>query len=304
VYGYVELHGHRGARGLRPENTLPALMHALELGVDVLEFDLVMSADGELVLCHDLIVSDVTSADTAPAAEGAPYVGKPVISLTLPQLHTLEVGRRRPRCPEDPFAATQVPVPGLRMPTLGAALDLIEALGAGHVRLNLDLKTDPTRPDLSADPRRLTDLVVAELDRRGLLRRSSILAFDWRILEIVRPLGIPRYALVEKPTMSPEWMNGIHLDDFGGSLVEAARAAGATALSPEWVLIDHEVMEQARRHGMPVIAWTVNDVAEAGRLIDLGVSGIVTDYPDRMRPLWRSRGFPLPAPLSRCCCCC
>ena len=50
MYGYVELHGHRGARGLRPENTLPALMHALELGVDVLEFDLVMSADGELVL--------------------------------------------------------------------------------------------------------------------------------------------------------------------------------------------------------------------------------------------------------------
>ncbi|MBX6387213.1 MAG: glycerophosphodiester phosphodiesterase, partial [Microbispora sp.] len=130
MHGYVELHGHRGARGLRPENTLPGLAFALELGVDALEFDVAMSADGQLVLTHDLHVSAVTSADTGMAVPGDemfPYVGKPIIALTLPQLRTLDVGVRLPERPDDRFALTQVPLPDTRMPTLGAVLGLVGA---------------------------------------------------------------------------------------------------------------------------------------------------------------------------------
>ncbi|MFC0865123.1 glycerophosphodiester phosphodiesterase family protein [Sphaerimonospora cavernae] len=297
----VELHGHRGARGLRPENTLPGLAFALELGVDALEFDVAMSADGEIVLTHDLVVSSVTSADTgmaAPSDEMFPYVGKPIISLTLPQLRTLDVGVRLPQRPDDQFAMTQVPLPDTRMPTLGAVLGLIGALGADDVRLNVELKSDPTRPDLSADPGKFTELVVAELDRHDRLSRSAILSFDWRILEAARPMTERRYALVERDTMYPVWMNGLRPSDFADGVAGAAAAVGATTLSPDRRIVDAALMADAARHDLPVVVWTVNDPAEAGRLIELGVSAVVTDYPDRMRRLWQARKLPLAEPVS------
>lgn len=300
----IELHGHRGARGLRPENTLPGLAFALELGVDALEFDVAMTADGEIVLTHDLIVSPVTSMDTGmavPQDEMFPYVGKPIISLNLPQLRTLDVGVRLPERPDDPFALTQVPLPDTRMPTLGAVLGLLAALGADKVRLNIELKTNPTRPDLSADPHKFTELVITELERHDRLSRAAILSFDWRVLEAARPLVDQRYALVRRDTMHPVWMNGLHLADFAtGSdeetsrLAAAAEAVGATTLSPHRAIVDLALMADAARRGLPVVVWTVNDPAEADRFIDMGVSGIVTDYPDRMRCLWRTRGLPLP----------
>ncbi|MEU8175054.1 glycerophosphodiester phosphodiesterase family protein [Microbispora hainanensis] len=301
MHGYVELHGHRGARGLRPENTLPGLAFALELGVDALEFDVAMSADGQLVLTHDLHVSAVTSADTGMAVPGDemfPYVGKPIIALTLPQLRTLDVGVRLPERPDDRFALTQVPLPDTRMPTLGAVLGLIGALGADHVRLHVELKSDPTRPDLCADPRRFVEEVVHELARHDRLSRSALLSFDWRILEIARPMVERRYALVERDTMTPAWMNGIRLGEVGDDLAAAAAAVGATALSPDRVLVDEALMTGAARQNLPVVVWTVNEPDEAARLIDLGVAGIVTDYPDRMRRLWKARGLPLPGPVT------
>ncbi|MEV1198403.1 glycerophosphodiester phosphodiesterase family protein [Microbispora rosea] len=301
MHGYVELHGHRGARGLRPENTLPGLAFALELGVDALEFDVAMSADGQLVLTHDLHVSAVTSADTGMAVPGDemfPYVGKPIIALTLPQLRTLDVGVRLPERPDDRFALTQVPLPDTRMPTLGAVLGLIGALGADDVRLHVELKSDPTRPDLCADPRRFVEEVVHELDRHDRLSRSALLSFDWRILEVARPMVERRYALVERDTMIPAWMNGIRLGEVGGDLAAAAAAVGATALSPDRVLVDEALMTGAARQGLPVVVWTVNEPDEAARLIDLGAAGIVTDYPDRMRRLWKARGLPLPGPVT------
>ncbi|GII28331.1 glycerophosphodiester phosphodiesterase family protein [Planotetraspora mira] len=300
MHGYVELHGHRGARGLRPENTLPGLAFALELGVDALEFDVAMSADGQLVLTHDLIVSPVTSADTGmatPDDEMFPYVGRPINSLTLAQLRTLDVGVRLPQRPDDVFALTQVPLPDTRMPTLGAVLGLIGALGADKVRLNVELKSNPTRLDLSADPVEFAERVVKELDKHDKLSRASLLSFDWRVLKAAEQLVDQRYALIERVTANPEWMNGLDLADFDGDIPAAAAEVGATTLSPDRVLVDEALMAGASLRGMPVVVWTVNDPEEASRLIDMGASAIVTDYPDRMRRLWKARNLPLPEPV-------
>lgn len=294
----VEIHGHRGARGLRPENTLPGLVHALELGVDALEFDVALTADRRLVLTHDLIVSAVTSADTVPVVRDDPmfpYVGKPIGALTLAQLRTLDVGVRFPRHAGDAFAPTQVPLPGTRMPTLGAVLGLVSAYDAEGVRVHVELKSDPTRPDLSPDPAEFTELVVAELDRHDRLGGAAILSFDWRIVDHAGRVApqTARYALIEADTMSPAWLAGRDLADFGGNAGAAAASVGATAVSPEHVLVDEGFMAGT---ALPVVAWTVNDADEAARLIDLGVAGVVTDYPDRMRELWQGRGLPVPPP--------
>ncbi|MGW4644011.1 glycerophosphodiester phosphodiesterase family protein [Sphaerisporangium sp. NPDC004334] len=297
----VEIHGHRGARGLRPENTLPGMAFTLGVGVHAIEFDVALSADRRLVLTHDLTVSPVTSTDTGPAIPGDPafpYVGKPIRSLSQQQLRTLDVGVRHPKSPSDRFARTQVPVPGTRMPTLGAVLALVDAYGGDGVRLNVELKSDPTRPDLSGDPAELTELVVAELDRHGRLGGAAILSFDWRVLRAAESLIAERYALVEKATLTPAWLGLDHVADFGGDIAAAARSIGATTLSPDRVLVDERLMARAAAAGLPVAVWTVNDPEEAGRMIDLGVAAIVTDYPDRMRELWSSRGLPLPAPAA------
>ncbi|GAA3108367.1 glycerophosphodiester phosphodiesterase family protein [Streptosporangium carneum] len=300
---HAEIHGHRGARGLRPENTLPGLAHALELGVDALEFDVALTADRRLVLTHDLTVSPVTSADSRPAFRDDPlfpYVGRAVGELTLAQLRTLDCGVRLPRTPDDRFAATQVPVPETRMPTLGAVLGLVDAYGADRVRLHVELKSDPTRPELSADPLELTELVVAELDRHDRLGGAAILSFDWRILRAARSLApaTPRYALVERETVAPVWFDGLRLEDFDGDLSAAALAAGGTVLSPDHVMVDEELARRAEKSELPLVVWTVNEPGRAALMLDLGVAGIVTDYPDRMRALWAERGMPVPARVS------
>ncbi|TMS00042.1 glycerophosphodiester phosphodiesterase family protein [Nonomuraea basaltis] len=291
----VEIHGHRGARGLWPENTLPGMSRTMELGVHALEFDVALTADRRLVLTHDLKVSAVTSADRRPLHVGDPlypYVGKPINALTLAQLRMLDVGVRLPRHLDDPFALTQVAMPETRMPTLGAVLGLVNAYEAEGVRLHVELKSDPTRPELTPDPEMFTELVVDELDRHGRLGNVAILSFDWRIIRHAAEIapGTRRFALIELDTL--HWH-----DDLGDDIPAAARAAGATTLSPEHVMVDEALMAQAAAAGLDVAVWTVNEAGLAGRLLDLGVSGVVTDYPDRMRDLWRERGLELPDPV-------
>ncbi|MDP9863727.1 MULTISPECIES: glycerophosphodiester phosphodiesterase family protein [Streptosporangium] len=300
---HAEIHGHRGARGLRPENTLPGFAYALELGVDALELDVALTADRRLVLTHDLTVSAVTSADTRPARHGDPlfpYVGRPVGELTLAQLRTLDCGVRLPRHPEDRFVGTQVPVPDTRMPTLGAVLGLVDAYGADGVRMHVELKSDPTRPELSADPQEFTELVVAELDRHHRLDGAAILSFDWRILRAARSLApaTRRYALIERATMDSAWLDGLRLEDFDGDIPAAAVAAGGTALSPDHVLMEEELARRAEKAELPLVVWTVNEPGRAAEMLDLGVAGIVTDYPDRMRALWAERGMRVPPPAT------
>ena len=267
----------------------------MELGVHALELDVALTADRRLVLTHDLTVSAVTSADSRPVTAGDPafpYVGKPVNSLTLAQLRTLDVGVRLPRHPDDPFALTQVAMPDTRMPTLGAVLGLVNAYAAESVRLHVELKSDPTRPALTPDPAVFTEMVIDELDRHGRLRNAAILSFDWRIIGRAAELApeTRRFALIELDTL--DW-NG----PLGDDVPAAARDAGATTLSPEHVMVDERLMAQAGRAGLDVAVWTVNDTGLAARMLDLGVSGIVTDYPDRMRELWEERGLALPEPV-------
>jgi glycerophosphoryl diester phosphodiesterase len=271
------------------------MSRTMELGVHALELDVALTADRRLVLTHDLTVSAVTSADRRPVHAGDPlfpYVGKPINSLTLAQLRTLDVGVRLPRHLDDPFAITQVAMPETRMPTLGAVLGLVNAFEAEDVRLHIELKSDPTRPELTSDPEMFTEMVVEELDRHGRLGNVAVLSFDWRIIAHAARLapGTRRFALIELDTL--HWH-----DDLGDDVPAAARDAGATTLSPEHVMVDEALMAQAAAAGLDVAVWTVNEAGLAGRMLDLGVAGIVTDYPDRMREVWRERGLELPDPV-------
>lgn len=295
-----DVQGHRGARGLRPENTLPAFMAALELGVSTLELDVGVTADGVVVATHDRLVSPLKCRDTAPAfpADPAfPYLRKPVRGLTLDQLKTLDLAHRHPRDPaDDALLRTQRPVPGTRIATLAEVFELTHRYGADEVRFNIETKVDPRHPQETLEPETFTYRLLGVIEECGMTGRASIQSFDWRTLLVARQAlpGLDRVALAEPRTLGRRWLAGLDLDAFGGDVAAAAAMVGAHALSPDHLFLDRRMLASAHDRRLRVVPWTVNEPAALHRLIELGVDGIITDYPDRLRDVLGARGMPLP----------
>ena len=279
-----EIQGHRGARALRPENTLPGLAHALSVGVDAIEFDVTLTADGGLILAHDLTVDATTITGSGD------YVGRRWADLTLAQVATLDAGYRRP---PEPFEATFVPVPGTGVPTLGQVCRLIAEAGAAEVTLAVELKTDASWP--AADVARLADGALATLAAHGLTRQARILAFDWRVLRAARAgdQSVPRVALIEPRTWAQgsPWLAG---QDTAAGMAVAARGIGAAWLSPWDPLTSADLVAETHREGLRIVPWTVNEPDRMGALIEYGVDAIVTDRPDVLRGVFAERGHTLP----------
>lgn len=275
----VEIQGHRGARGLWPENTVPGFARTLEIGVDVLELDVGLTADGVPVLHHDQALRSDTVRDRGPYRPRDPmypYVGRLIGELTLAQIKTVDAGILHER-----FAKTQTPLPGAEVPTLAEVCELV----APHdVRLAVEIKTDPSWPEVET----ITATTVKVLESYGLTERSRILAFDWRVLGVARGLlpGGERVALVEPDTLDASWLAG---QDPAGGLVAAAARAGATMISPKRVMVTPELVAAAHDLGLAVVVWTVNDPVEMVRHIAFGADAIVTDYPDRLRAVLEDR---------------
>jgi glycerophosphoryl diester phosphodiesterase len=315
-----DLQAHRGGLALRPENTLSAFGNALQLGVSTLELDVQITRDGSAVVTHDRRVDGVKCQDTAPAAPGDPeypYVGKYVNTLSLAQVRTLDCGERRPRDPaSDPFLPTLEMVPGSRMPTLREVFGLVERYDADDVMLNIETKVEAAAPQETAPREQFVQVVARDVRRSGLLRQVTIQSFDWGALMRMRQVEprLPLVALtnrdflqVGRPGASP-WLGGIDIDDFGGSLVAAAASFGASAISPVHGFpqngrvtdpgyepyVTRAMVREAHAAGLKVVPWTVDDVPTMAKLIDDGVDGIITDFPDRLRELMAGRGLRLP----------
>ena len=290
-----EIQGHRGARALRPENTLPGLAHALAIGVDAIEFDVTLTADDGLILAHDLTVDATTIR--------GPHVGTRWRDLTLAQIAALDAGWRSP---PEPFEDTFVPVPGTGVPTLDQVGRLITEAAATHVTLAVELKTDPSW--LDRDVTTLTELALTTLAAHNLTGRARILAFNWQVLAHARSEApsIPRVALIEPATWVPgsAWLAGLDPADFGAdatglagatSCAAAAASVAASWLSPWDLMTSAEVISAAHEAGLKVVPWTVNEPDRMAELIRLDADGIVTDRPDLLRAELARHQAPLPA---------
>jgi glycerophosphoryl diester phosphodiesterase len=260
----LEVQGHRGCRGLRPENTLGAFQHAIELGVDVLELDLALSRDDVLVVSHDPEVN-------ALCRETRALPGRRLRDLRWDELRSLDCGSaRNPRFPE------QVAAPGAPMPRLEEVLGLLEQ----HPRLgaNIEIKTYPDKRELTRPPADFARLLVAQLRQRGLGRRVTVQSFDPEALQAVARLdpALTLAALVEERA----------------AIEPMLASTGARILSPRHTLLrDRAEVKAFQARGLRVIPWTVNEPADLQRVASWGVDGIITDYPDRLlRLVGRLRG--------------
>lgn len=310
-----DLQAHRGGMGLTVESSIASFSHALELGVNTLELDVQITEDHQAVVTHDRKISSAVCKDTAPAFENDleyPYVGKYIKDLTLKQIRTMDCGSlSKPQYPG------QVTSPGAKMLMLTEVFDLVKRYNAKKVWMNIETKVEAGAPHETAPREDFVRIVAREVREAGMLDRVSIQSFDWGSLMMMRELepGLPIVALTNgpqflqpgQPGASP-WLGGIDIDDFGGDLVAAAHSFGADAISPVHGFpqngkitdanyepyISKKMVDDAHQAGMKVIPWTVNDIATMNKLMNEGVDGIITDYPDRLREVMAERDFKLP----------
>lgn len=298
-----DLQGHRGARGLAPENTLAAFRRALEIGVTTLETDLAVTRDDVLVLSHEPYLNPALARDASGAF--LPGDGPDIRSLDLAGLRRYDVGRLNPAHPYAKAWPEQVPADGAKIATLDDLIALVRSHGTA-VRLNIETKLTPSGAHAAPDPATFARFVVAALDRSGMADRITVQSFDWRTLVEVKKLR-PRQATAclsiesqSMNTVAPDasgaspWHAGLTLADHG-SLPRRVKAAGCETWSMFWRNLTPELAAEARTLGLAVLPWTVNDPGEMARLIDLGVDGLITDYPDRARKVLGAKGVPLPA---------
>ena len=287
----LEIQGHRGARGLLPENTIPAFERAIELGVDVLELDTGMTLDGILVVHHDRTLDPHRTRDATGAwlAPPGPFLN----TLNLAELSEFDVGRAVPGSRVAERFPEQVPRDGTRIPTLAEVLALGRRADAGGIRFNVESKVTPVAPEESAGPEEFARALVGVLRAEGMLDRADIQSFDWRVLREARRLA-PEATTVcltaeqrwmdnilrDRPDPSP-WTAGLDLEAFDGSVPRLVQAAGCAVWSPYHRDLAEETLTEAHALGLRVIVWTVNEVDEMLALARLGVDGIITDYPDR-----------------------
>lgn len=297
-----DLQGHRGARGLAPENTLVAFARALSLGVATLELDTAVTRDGVVVVSHDSTLNpDITRRPDGTWLEPP---GPAIFSLTGAELARYDVGRLRPGTPYARNFPDQVPVDGTRMPTLREVYALAKKAGNATVRFNVETKLDPGKPDETPAPDAFADALLAVAREAGAIDRTSIQSFDWRTLRHVQKVApsVETIYLSEqagdqiqagRPGGSP-WLAGLDVDDFGGSVPRLVQAAGGRCWSPSFRDLRADTVAEAHRLGLRVVPWTVNRPEDLAAVLALGVDGLISDRPDLARRVMQEKGLALP----------
>ena len=267
----MDVQGHRGTRGYLPENTLPAFKRALEIGVDTLELDVGVTKDGAVVVHHDRGLN----LDIARGADGKWVAARtPIRALTYQELQTYDVGRLRPGSETAKRFPLQKPLDGTRVPRLSALFDLAKD---SKVRFNIEPKSDVEAPQETLPPEPFARALIAEVRKAGLERRTTVQAFDWRTLKVVER---------EAPEMPT-----VYCTEGTGSDPARVHAAGGKIWSPDFERVTDAKLAQARRFGMKVTVWTVNEPADIARMIEAGVDGMASDYPDRVIDLLKKKGL-------------
>lgn len=246
----IQVHGHRGARAMWPENTIPAFEYAIDQGVDALEMDVAVTKDDVLVISHDPVLNPEICRTQG---------GKIIRELTFAELRRWDCGALvNPQFPK------QTLVPGTRIPALEEVLALASR---GAFLFNIETKIFKDHPQYTPSPERFAQMLLQAIDRHNLRSRVIVQSFDFRTLVAMKKLA-PEIRLA-----------ALDEDERLGDFVAVARSAGAGIIAPEKGLVTPSRVVGAHQAKLQVIAWTANAPQEWDALVAAGVDGIISDDP-------------------------
>ena len=284
-----DVQGHRGCRGLRPENTIEAFEFALEeVGVTTLELDMGITKDGIPVVIHDRYLNP------QKVRKNGNFIDKKIFikDLTYDELLEYDVGVMR----KDYYWPYQVLVPGAKIPKLEEvfklAKDYMEKTGR-KIWLNVETKVSPLSPEETAPPEIFVDKLLALVEKYNLQDNVIIQSFYWKTIMLAKEKNpeIKTAALLSIATLSnSKWLGGLKSMKFGFNVAKLVKATGADIFSPKYTDFSGKVLKEAQELGLKVIPWTVNDPCDILKLINMGVDGIITDYPNILKAILIAKG--------------
>jgi glycerophosphoryl diester phosphodiesterase len=260
----IEVQGHRGARAVLPENSLPALKYALEIGVDTLEFDMGVTADGVVVVVHDQQINPlICQYKDGSVIEGDLWVHQ----LTLEQIKQFDCGSK-----QNPRFEKQVTIAGTEIPTLAEVFEMVASSGLANaktVAFNIETKSDPSTPHAQPSAEKFVEAVLEVVQQYGLESRVTLQSFN-------------PATLIAANEIAPNLQLSALFREKPDNWLDAAEAVGADIISPHHSLLGRRDVEQIQEAGLAVIPWTANSKRQWTRLIRLGVDGIITDDPEAL----------------------
>lgn len=248
-----------------------AFQHSLDMGVSTLELDIVLTRDNVPAVWHDPVLL-VEKCDLR--------VGELVHDLTFAELQQVECAKLLPD-----FPCAEV-VEGNRIIALSEVFELAKGY---DVHFNIETKIEADHPEMCASPHEFVEAILDTVFAYGVQEKVMIQSFDWRTFPLVfaRDPKIPLVALWDETT----WHPGTTWGPYTPNIIDAALSNNITVLSPDFKLVDAALIAEAHAHGLRVVPWTVNDDEDFQQLIELGVDGIITDYPARLKEVLDSRGI-------------
>lgn len=265
-----DLQGHRGARGLMPENTIPGFLHAVDQGIDTVEFDVVVTGDNQILVSHEPWFNHVISSkpDGSPVSEEEER-NLNIFEMTFEETQQYDVGRRgNVNFPDQKPVETTKP---LMSEAILAVETYVEDQGMDPLYYNIETKSQPGWYGMySPLPEDFAQLLYDKLVSLDVIERVIIQSFDPATLIAMRKID-PQVRLAM--LVYEEFQSVERMSEVLGFVPDI--------WSPDFKLVTPQLVDKTKRMGIELIPWTVNESDEMVRLLEMGVDGIITDYPNR-----------------------
>jgi len=279
----LDLQGHRGARGLKPENTWPAFEEAINFRMVTLELDTVLTKDKKIVIHHDSETNPVICQNS----NGTPIEKKSLYDLTLSDLQALDCGSKK-----NPAFPKQTPVPGTKLLSIEEFfLKVAEAEKKTKTKFLFNIETK--FPDDGSAPTSLVEehshLLVSAIEKAKVVDRATVQSFDLRTIPAVQKKNPKvRTSALFVPSYFQGFLMTVGLGNgYRESIIETAIELKVNIISPYFLYVTPKFVEKAHNSKIEVIPWTVNTEKEMRRLETCGVDGIISDYPDLLDSTFR-----------------
>ena len=273
----VDLQGHRGARGKRPENTIPAFTYCIESRMTTIELDTNVTRDKQLIVYHDTALN----GRICLSENGRPAKAIPIRDLTVAQLKRLDGGAlANADFPE------QLPVAGTRLVTLAEVFEFVSAYERDHVlshKIRFNIETKFRKECTQQEIQEAARLVVEAIEAAGMDHRTTVQSFVADVLPEVRKLNrrIQTAFLTEPGTLRRGLLKLGLLGDCR-KIIARALVLRVDILSPHYLYVDALFVHRCHEKKLKVLVWVVNDEKMMQTMLACGVDGIISDYPDRL----------------------